>query len=179
MNAWIQFLKSRYGEDRVAAATHNMPRAQQKQMSAGFLDSSWYPIESQSLLTSLTRTLATPADKNISFELGRFMADYAFDKVYKQLLSREPNRLVRNGWLEDSLFHGVRKMRSEMIGESTCLIRYHYEHGMKPTSGMCVSTIGFCVRQAELAGGNDVKVDHPDEKCAVNGNDCCEVVIQW
>ena len=179
LNAWFQFLKSRYGEDQVAGAINNLPPAKQRQLSAGFLDSSWYPFESQSSLATLTRVLATSSDANISFEMGRFMADYAFERVYKQLLSRESNRLVRNAWLEDSLFQGVRKMKSEMIAESTCLIRYYYEPGIKPTSGLCASTIGFCVRQAELAGGQDVKVVHPPDKCAVTGNDCCEVVIEW
>ena len=175
----MQFLNSRYGEGPVVEAMQKLGPAQQAQLAKRFLDSSWYPIEAQMSLTKLTRVLATPADGNISFEMGAFMADYAFEKVYKSLLKREPNRLVRNGWLEDSLFQGIRKMKSEMIGESTVLIRYHYEPGIKPTSGMCSSTIGFCVRQAELAGGTDVKVIHPETKCAVAGHDCCEVIVEW
>ena len=178
-NAWLQFLKSRYGEDEVQDAIQRLAAEQQATMAKPFLDSSWYPYESQACLNTLTRALATSADANLSFEMGRFMADYAFDRVYKKLLSRESNRLVRNAWLEDSLFQGVRTMKSEMIAESTVLIYYHYDRKMKPTPGMCKSTIGFCVRQAELAGGANVKVIHPDAKCAVSGNDCCEVVISW
>jgi hypothetical protein len=179
LNAWIQFLKSRYGEERVARGLQDLARAQEHQIAGAFLDSSWYPWESQGPLARLTRTLATPEDRNISFELGRFMADYAFEKVYKALLSREPDRLARNAWLEDSLFQGVRKGKSEMVGESSYLLRYTYEPGMKPTAGMCTSTIGFCFRQAELAGRTNVRVIHPEEKCAAFGNDCCEIVIEW
>ena len=179
LNAWIQFLKSRYGEDEVVGAIQNLSPAQQYQLSAGFLDSSWYPYELHATLGALTRALATPADRNISFELGRYMADYAFDKVYKKLLSRESNRLARNTWLEDSFFKGVRKVKSEMTGASSYLMRYYYEPSMKPTAGMCASTIGFCCRQAELAGEEKLKVIHPPDKCAAFGNDCCEVVIEW
>jgi hypothetical protein len=179
LNAWIQFLKSRYGQDEFVRGTQKLPRELQQPLVAGFLDSSWYPFESQVPLVEITRALASPADHNISFEMGRFMADYAFDKVYKGLLTRETRKLVRNGWLEDSLFKGLRTMKSEMIDESTCLIRYYYEPGMKPAFGMCASTIGFCVRQAELAGQKNVRVTHPKTKCAIGGNECCEVLIEW
>ena len=179
LNAWVQFLKSRFGEDQVVRAIQNLAPAQQHQVSSGFLDSSWYPFELHASLSALTRSLATQADRNLSFELGRFMADYAFDRVYKNLLSRESNRLARNTWLEDSFFQGVRKVKSEMTGESSYMMRYYYEPSMKPTTGMCASTIGFCFRQAELAGRENSKVIHPKEKCAAYDNDCCEVVIEW
>lgn len=179
LNAWIQFLKSRFGDEKVVSTIQSLEPAQQRQASTRFLDSSWYEFELQGSLGALTRALATPSDRNISFELGRFMADYAFDRVYKGLVARESNRLVRNAWLEDALFQGVRSMKSEMIAESTCLIRYYYEPSVKPVSGMCSSTIGFCVRQAELAGNDNVNVIHPQFKCAVHGNDCCEIIIKW
>ena len=178
LNAWIQFLKARYGQARVASSIQNLDQAQQRQLAA-ILDSSWYPWESQQSLAKLTRVLATEADRNISYELGRFMADYAFDKVYKGLLSKESDKLARNLWLEDFLFEGVRKAKNEMVSASSYRLQYCYEPDMKPTQGMCVSTIGFCVRQAELAGVVKARVIHPEDKCAAFGQNCCEIVIEW
>ena len=88
-NAWLQFLKSRYGEGEVQDATQRLGAEQQATLAKPFLDSSWYPYESQACLNTLTRFLATPADANLSFEMGRFMADYAFDRAtLRELLTR-------------------------------------------------------------------------------------------
>ena len=179
LNAWTQFLKSRYGAERFDEAVKNVAGADRIQFAAGFLDSSWYPFEAQRPLNELTRLLVTLEDGNVAFDLGRFMADYAFSKVYKNLLSKEGHKLVRNLWLEDSFFQGLRKAESTMPSDNSCLLRYYYEPGMKPSAKLCATTIGFCVRQVEYAGGTDIKVVHPPDKCAARGNDCCEVLIEW
>jgi hypothetical protein len=177
LNGWMQFLKSRFGDEEVNRGLELIDKADRSVLTAGFLDSSWYPFDTQRAISRLTRSIATSADQNLSIELGGFMAEYAFTRVYRSLLTNQPRKQVESAWIDEMLFRGVRRVESAMTGPSSCVLRYYYDQEVEPTAAICASTIGFCVREAELAGAGGVRVTHPN--CAVRGADCCEVMMEW
>ena len=179
INAWIQFLKARFRIDTVAEAIEKLDPGDRKQLAGSFLDSSWYSFDSQRLLSIVTRIVAPKANRDLSVELGYFIADYAFNKVYRNMISTVPQKQLELSWIEEFLFRGLRRLEGEMTGVTSCRLRWYYESMAEFSPGLCGSTVGFAVRDVELAGGSNVKAGHPITKCISGGNDCCEVTLEW
>lgn len=178
LNAWIEFLRARNGKEAVSEALETLEVEDRMQFSSPFLASSWYPYSTLHALRRLTRVLATPADRNLSEEIGRFMAEYVFKGVYRSLLVKDPIKQVEKfSWIGDFFFNEARKLDTEVTGASRCLVRYRYEGGARPTRAICGSLIGFWARTVEMAGASRVVSSHP--KCVTAGADCCEFVFEW
>jgi hypothetical protein len=176
VNAWRNFLKERYGEEKVAAAIQSLDEGDRIQLQSPKLDSTWYPMELQQVMGRLTKAVAAPSDKDIALELGRYMADYTYGKVYRTLLMGNLNRNKDLDWFDDVLFQGLRRCATEKTGPCSSIVRYYYLEG-KPTWGVCRSLVGFLTRQIELSGRQGVTCAH--QKCAASGADCCEFLLQW
>src|SRR5687767_5833180 len=171
LSAWMTFLKNRYGAEAVASALSGLDPGEQARLSAPFLPSSWYPYDTLHMLRHLTRPLATPADRNLASDIGGFMAEHAFTGVYHSLLERDPVKQVQKfAWIGDFFFNEARKLETEITGDSSCLVRYRYEPGARPTGAICASLGAFWSRTIELAGASKVKVLHP--KCIANKDPC-------
>jgi hypothetical protein len=178
LSAWMEFLKKRYGAQAVMQALESLDDEDRARLSAAFLASSWYPYSTLFALQKLTRPMATPADRNLSLEIGKFMAEYVFTGVYRSLLEKDPVKQVEKfSWIRTFFFQETRKLETEVVGESRCLVRYRYEGGAKPTRAICESLSGFWSRTLELAGAAQVRRAHP--KCVANKADCCEFVFDW
>ncbi|MEK6322149.1 MAG: hypothetical protein AABN33_10740 [Acidobacteriota bacterium] len=178
LNAWVKFVNDRYGEEAVAKAHGALSPEDRRLIPAKFLDASWYPYDSLHALGRLTRPLVTRAESNIASEVGRFMAQHAFTGVYRSLLAHDPIKQVEKFTsIGAFFFRETRKLETEITGPSSCLVRYRYEAGAKPTRAICTSLCGFWSRSIELAGASTVKASHP--KCFAAGADCCEFVFEW
>src|SRR5215212_674358 len=90
LKAWKDFLKNRYGDAAVQDALNSLDAEDRMLLSPIFLPSGWYPYSTLHSLRKLTRPLVTPSDKNLSVEIGRFMAEYVFTGVYRSLLEKDP-----------------------------------------------------------------------------------------
>jgi hypothetical protein len=178
LSAWMEFLKKRYGAQAVQQSLEALNDEDRLRLSAAFLASSWYPYSTLFALQKLTRPLASPADQNLSLEIGRFMAEYVFTGVYRSLLEKDPIKQVdKFNWIRDFFFQETRKLETELMSESRCLVRYRYEGGAKPTRAICESLSGFWSRTLELSGAAQVRRAHP--KCVANKAECCEFVFDW
>jgi hypothetical protein len=173
INAWRNFLKERYGEDKVMSAIQSLESNDRVYLLSPVLDSTWYEMELQNVMGRLTRVLASPTDKDIASALGRYTADYVYTKVYRTVLTGAEKD---TSWFDDVLFQGLRKCVSEQTGPSSSVSRYYYLEGA-PTSGQCRTLSAFLIRRQELIGKRNVTCAH--QKCASKGDDCCEFVIAW
>jgi len=178
LNAWIDFLKNRYGEQALSQALSTLSVEDRLLFSSRFLASSWYPYNTLQALRRLTRPLVTPAEQRLSVEIGRFMAEYVFTGVYRSLLVKDPIKQVEKfSWIRDFFFNETRKLETEIDGNSRCLVRYRYEPGTKPTRAICESLNGFWSKTLELAGASHVRSSH--RKCVTDGGSCCEFAFEW
>jgi hypothetical protein len=178
LNAWVKFLNERYGEQAVANALAALSPEDRRLVPSKFLDASWYPFDALHALGRLSRPLVTRADTDIGVEIGRFMAQHAFTGVYRSLLAHDPIKQVSKFLsIGEFFFREARKLETEITGPGSCLVRYRYEPGAKPTRSICLSLSGFWSRSIELAGASSVKASHP--KCAAAGAACCEFVFEW
>jgi hypothetical protein len=174
INAWRNFLKERYGEEKVASAIQSLNAGDRDYLQSPVLDSSWYPMELQDVMGRLTKTVVPPSDKDIATELGRYTAEYVHTKVYRTLLSGKSKNAL--DWFDDLLYQGLRKCVVERISPTSSVTRYHYLNG-KPKRGQCRTVNGYLVRQQELSGWKNVKSVH--QKCMLDGDDCCEYLLEW
>lgn len=178
LTAWMDFLKARYGVEAVTAAILDLDSDDRLLVSAPFLASSFYPYSSLYALRKLTRQFATPADKNLSVEIGRMMAEYVFTGAYRTLVAKDPVKQVEKiSWVKDFFFKDSLILETEVLGESRCVVRYRYDAGATPTSSICESLRGFWSKTLELAGATNLVATHPT--CAKKGANCCEFVFDW
>jgi len=178
LNGWVKFLSNRYGDEAVAKALAVLSPEDRQLIPIRFMDASWYPYDSLRALGNLTRPLAAKSGGDISGDVGRFMAEHAFTGVYRSLLAHDPIKQVgKFNSIGTFFFRETRTLETEMTGPESCLVRYRYLAGAKPTRGTCASLIGFWSRSVELAGASKVKAVHP--KCVTAGADCCEFLLEW
>ena len=178
LNGWVKFLKDKYGDETVAKATAALEPEDRRLVPAMFLDASWYPYDSLHALRRLTRPLIKKGDGDITSEIGRYMAQYAFTGVYKSLLAHDPIKQVEKfASIGEFFFRDARKLETELTSPTSCLVRYRYQPGAKPTRAICGSLTGFWSRSIELAGASRVNGSHT--KCYAAGADCCEFAFDW
>jgi predicted hydrocarbon binding protein len=177
---WLQFLKTRYGEAAVAAATERLRDEDKGRLAVRFLASSWYPYDTIHSLRRLTGALAAtqPPDPTLPVQVGRAMARHAFTGVYGPLLKKAPaEQVAQFSSTADFFFREARRLESRMVDASTCAVRYVYEAEATPTAGMCASTAGFWCEALELAGAREVAFEHT--RCRARGDPFCEFTFSW
>jgi len=178
LNGWMRFLRERFGAEPVAQAIETLGPEDQRLLSSVFLPSSWYRYDALHGLRRLTRLLATPADRNLAVEIGRAMAHQAFTGVYRPLLCKDPSKQVEQfPATADFFFRETRKLETEMLDASSCIVRHVYQGGARPTRAICASTMGFWGQTLELAGASKVESEHP--RCAAQGGSVCEYAFRW
>ena len=98
--------------------------------------------------------------------------------MYRTLLARDPIKQVEKFTsIGEFFFHDARTLETEINGPVSCLVRYRYESGAKPTRAICASLSGFWSRSIELAGASKVTASHPN--CVAAGADCREFLFDW
>ena len=178
LNAWMDLLKKRYGEEAVAQAFDTVNRKDPTLLSPFFLPTNWYPYSTLDGLRRVTRALATPTAPVLSVEVGRHMAEYVFTGVYRTLLVKDPvKQLEKFPSIKEFFFHDTYDLEIDRTGESRCMVRYRYEPGTSPTRAICESLGGFWSKALDLAGAADTTFTHPN--CLLNGGPCCEFVLEW
>ncbi|HJQ24335.1 MAG TPA: hypothetical protein VKA60_10505 [Blastocatellia bacterium] len=178
LNAWVDLLKQRYGEQAVMQAFEVVSRNDPSLRSAFFLPTNWYPYSALDSLRQVTRALATPGTPTNAVEVGQHMAAYVFTGVYRALLAKDPvKQLEKFPTIREFFFHDTHKLEIEHTGESRCIVRYRYEPGLKPTRAVCESLGGFWSKALDLAGATDTRFAHPN--CILKGYSCCEFALEW
>jgi len=176
INAWKKFLAERYGEEPLNSAIQSLEAKERLRLQSPILDSTWYPIDVQQALSRVTRSLAKPTENDMATELGRFMADYVYTRVYSVLLKNKPGKDKPLDWFDDVVYRGLRTYVVEMTGPNSSVARYSYIEG-KPTPGQCRTLQAFIARKMELAGYQGVSCVH--QKCLAKGHDSCDFLMQW
>ena len=178
LNAWVKFVNDRYGEEAVARCFENLSAEERRLVPSTFLDASWYPYESLHAFARVIRPLVTRSDSNFAEDIGRYMAQHSFTGAYRSLLAHDPIKQVgKFSSIAEFFFRGVYKLETEITGPTSCVARYRYEPGAKPTRGICTSLGGFWSRSLEMAGASKVAAAHP--RCLNAGGDCCEFLLEW
>ena len=178
LNAWMSFLKEQYGEAAVETAKADLPDADRLLLARPLLDSSWYPLTTLETIGKLTKPLVERGGPDLSRQIGRYMAQYAFTGVYRPLLAKTPLKQVSKfSETGEFFFHETRRLEAEATGERSSVARYFYESGVQPRRGMCPSLIGFWSRTLEMAGAANVSGRHTT--CVLNGGRCCEFLFEW
>lgn len=178
LNAWMIFLKNRYGAEAISQALNQLNDEDRLPLSSPFLASSWYPYSTLQSFRKLTQPFITPADQNLSFEIGSYLAEYVFTGVYKSLMEKNPIKQVEKfSWIREFFFQETRTLETEIINDTRCLVRYRYEKGATPTRAICDSLRGFWSKTLELSGAAKVQSTHP--KCVAKGAACCEFIFEW
>jgi predicted hydrocarbon binding protein len=104
------------------------------------------------------------------------MAEYVFTGVYRSFLVTDPaKQLKKFSWIGDFFFQEARKLETDIVSDSRCVVRYSYEQGASPTRSICESLIGFWSRTLELSGVSKVKPAHTT--CVTRGAERCEFVF--
>ncbi len=177
INGWMALLKDRCGQAALTNATESLDPLDRAVLSTTFLPSSWYPYDTLQVLSRLTKKLGATGD-DFAIDIGKAMAQHSCAGVYKSLIVDDPLKQVdRISWVGDMLFRSVRRCETERMSESSGLVRYIYEEGVKPNAGTCRSVMGFLIRMMELAGASGVSASHV--KCVVRGADRCEFLLEW
>jgi len=180
LKAAIMFLRVRYGDEAVNKAIDSLSPDDRVLLPALLLDSNWYPNNVWRAVRRVSRMLMgdTETGDDFPFELGKYLAQYAFTGVYKSLLEKTPIKQVEKfSRIKDFFSQDTRDVETRMLSDSSCLVRYSYEKGAQVTRSTCASSRGFWVRTLELSGASDVKATHP--KCVLDGNNCCEFLYEW
>ncbi|HKV38599.1 MAG TPA: hypothetical protein VJX67_05260 [Blastocatellia bacterium] len=178
LNSWMKYLQKRFSEQQVSAHIELLSPGDRHLFSTKFLDATWYPLETFGALRRLVRSLAPRIDPEMLIELGRFTAENAYTGVYRSLVANDPSKTVeRFAWAEDLFFRGFRKLESQLTGPASCVLRYKYDGGFKPTRGMCTSLIGFWSQLLEMSGASGVEGSH--QVCQAAGADKCEFEFNW
>jgi V4R domain-containing protein len=178
LDAWLKLLKQKYGEEAVSQAMTTLSGDDRAVLGGRFLASSWYPFDSLRALRRLTRSVVVTPDQNLVVEIGKFMAHEACTGVYRSLIAKDPVKQVeRFNWVEEMLFNNARKLESELTGAKSALVRYLYTTGLKPTTAICDSHVGFLQELMELAGAKNVLVKQI--RCAARGDTVCEFSFNW
>ncbi|MGH9824527.1 MAG: V4R domain-containing protein [Blastocatellia bacterium] len=178
LDAWFRLLKLKYGEDAVNQAMTTLNPDDRALLAGRFLASSWYPFNSLQALRRLTRSVVVDPDPNLVIEIGRFMAHEACTGVYRSLIAKNPEKMVeRFNWVEEMLFNNARMLESELTEPKTALVRYLYTTGLKPTTAICDSHVGFLQELVELAGAKNAVVKQI--RCAARGDSVCEFSFKW
>src|SRR5581483_6509272 len=106
LNAWVDLLKQRYGEQSVVRAFEVVSRDDPSLRSAFFLPTNWYPYSALDSLRHVTRALATPGAPTNAVEVGQHMAEYVFTGVYRALLAKDPvSQLEKFPKIREFFFH--------------------------------------------------------------------------
>jgi hypothetical protein len=177
LNGWAALLKERYGEEKIDRAMLGLDVGDRARVAKSFLDSSWYPYETLHSMRKLTRMMATPADADLSFEIGEFMAERAFRGVYRSLLAKDPVKQVEKfSWISEFFFRETRKLKTDVEGAS-CTVTYSYEKQATPTRAICQSLLGFWKKTLEMSGASGIKSAHPE--CITNGAKDCVFKFTW
>jgi len=172
----------RFGEAAIAGGAKSLDPADRVLLTQAFLPSSWYPFETLHAFRRLTRSLVAATTKeDLTDQIGRFMAQQACLGVYRVLLANEPAKLIEKlPLVEDLLFRPSRRMEVQPNGDSSVIVRYHYDNygdGVKLYRSICASHIGFICKMFELAGAQGVKGQHT--KCVSKGSSHCEFRYDW
>lgn len=176
LNAWKHFLKDRYGEEKLNSAIETLAASDRLHLQSPILDSTWYPMEFERTLRRLTKSLASPSEKDLPAEMGRYIADYFYAHAYRMLLRTKPSKDKPLEWFEDLVYQNLRDYAVEMTGPSSSVVRYYYLES-KPTAGQCQTLRAFIARKLELSGYQAVTCSHG--RCAGKGDECCEFFMQW
>jgi predicted hydrocarbon binding protein len=175
LNAWLSFLKDRYGDEAVGGAIGKLAPQDKLQLEKTILDSSWYPIEATRVLSKLQSVLDGKVD--ISLEMGRYMAEYVFTGVYRMFLTRDPlsqgKKIVQ---ASNYFYRDVHKLEVDVTGPVSCTVRYRLAKG-KPSIATCNTRKGWWARALELAGAISVNITHP--QCRARGQEVCEFLVEW
>jgi hypothetical protein len=171
------FLVDRYGKNVVDQKLSALGDKDAKLIGKTFLDSSYYPYATMTAMAGLTHAL-NPIRKTTGQEVGAFLADYVFKGPYKPLLAKEVVPMVEKiGWIKDFFYRDTNDVEAKMTGDRSCVVIYRYQHGIKPTKGLCRSLAAFWGRTLELAGKIKVAGTHP--VCIGEGKACCEFRYTW
>lgn len=181
LKAALMFLRVRYGEQAVNEAIDLLSPADRALLPPLLLDSNWYPNSVWRAVRRVSRMLMRDTETggdDFPFELGKYLAQYAFTGVYKSLLEKTPIKQIEKfSSIKDFFSRDTRDVETKMLSNASCLVRYHYEKGAQVTRSTCVSSKGFWVRTLELTGASDVKATHP--KCVIDGKNYCEFLFEW
>jgi hypothetical protein len=91
---------------------------------------------------------------------------------------KEPARMVEKiPWVKNFFYRDTDKVDVEMTSPQSCVMRYSYEAGLRPTRGVCLSLAGFWARTLEMSSGSKVAATHPT--CICDGAQFCEFSFQW
>ena len=178
LNAWITFLKLRYGDLAVASALDLVSPDDRRMLSFPFLASSWYAYDRVHVLVRMTNELAGEGDLSLPEEIGRFMAQHAFTGIYRSLMTEDPiKQAEKAAWLEGFFLNAACQVETELTGPTSCTVRCTYETGVEPTRSLCGSLTGFWLEMLELSGAHRVAASHA--RCVLDGGDCCEFKFDW
>ena len=175
LNAWLSFLKEKYGEDKVLAAIKALPQEDKIHLEKSVLDASWYPVEMTRVLGKVQSAVA--GRDEFAEELGSYMAHYAFSGAYKVFLTNDPLTQAKKIMsVSEYFYRNVHKLEIEGTSPTSCVVRYRTSQG-RPSAITCRNRRGWWTRTLEMAGGKNVKVVHPE--CMASGKEYCEFHINW
>jgi len=174
----MSYLTQRYGQPAVTRAIESLAPEDRAHLPAVLLDSTWYGEDVWRAIRRLTRTLTADAGPDLPVELGKHISEYTFTGVYRSLLESDPKKQAEKfAWVFDLFFRDAQKVETDVRGNCTCMVTYHYKPGEKPTRAACAGTLGYSMRTLELAGASKVKGSH--KKCVAEGHDRCEFFLEW
>ena len=174
LNAWLQFLKERYGEDKVVKAIASLPADERPQMEKSILDASWYPIEITRVLGKIQA--AVGGKDEIAEDLGKYLAEYAFRGSYKVFLTNDPlSQAKKIANALDYFYRDVHKFEVETTGPHSCIMRYITERA--PSVATCVSRRSWWIQTLQMSGAKKLKLTH--SRCMSNGHNSCEYDVEW
>ena len=153
-----------------------LPKHLHRYLEERILVSSWYPEED---LLEILRTLAKllPAAGTDVFEfMGRVSARSDLGGVYASLLRQgDPATTLRRTAVTWKHYHDTGK--EEVIESSDGHAVIEISGFDSPSREICSTVKGWIYELVELAGGKDIRVDHP--QCVPEGASSCRFKATW
>jgi hypothetical protein len=178
VRATILFLKDRFGDEVVEAAINTLGPEDRALLPSLLLDSNWYPYSIWRPVRRVSRALSDEMGDDMAIGVGSFIAQYVFTGVYKSLLTNDAARqLAKFPGIHEFFYRDTSAIETEILSQTSGLVRYRYNQGVRPARSTCLTTMGFWIRTLELSGAENVKANH--SQCMTDGHDVCLYGIEW
>ncbi len=173
--SFFDFLSQRFGPSAQNQVLKAMPVEQRRSIEGGVLASSWYPASTFLSLAETAKRILGSEDPHFYRDFGRHDAEYGLSGVHRVTLRDGGPLRVLEGtqalWTQ-----AVDQGRLEVISsEPGSASLRTYDCALSTI--LCDRLTGYCQRAAELAGGQEVRIQKIH--CSLNGHPRCEWEIRW
>jgi hypothetical protein len=169
----VRYIQETHGQTGLKQVFAGLSPAERDLAEAGFLTSSWYPLDLLMKLTLLGKEQFGP---KLPKALGKASADYALSRVYKIFFRvGSPQFIISRATAVYKNYYERGEMKAVVAEKGHAVVELSGIPSQAPE--FCERLIGWQERMLELSGAKDVKVVH--DLCLGRGDAVCRFEGWW